>query len=240
MNALILIPTYNELENLRELIERIFLLKLDMKVLVIDDNSEDGTGKLADELAKDNDRIYVLHRSKKEGLGKAYLAGFKYAIENINAENIIQMDADLSHDPIHIPQFLEKIKKCDLVIGSRYYKGKISVVNWPLSRLIISYAGSKYIRIFTRLKISDPTTGFNCYRRDVIENILNHNIRSNGYAFLIELKYVCKKLGYRIEEIPIIFRDRSKGNTKMSIFKYIIEALLIIWVIKFRKFKGQN
>ena len=237
MNALILIPTYNEIGNLEELIERIFSLNLDIKVLVIDDNSEDGTGKLADELSKANDKIYVLHRSKKEGLGRAYLAGFKYALDNINANIIIQMDADLSHDPKYIPDFLDKIKTCDLVIGSRYYNGRISIVNWPLRRLIISYAGCKYIRFFTRLKISDPTTGFNCYRRDVIKNILNQNIRSKGYAFLIEVKYLCKILGYRIEEIPIIFRDRNKGNTKMSTFKYIIEAMFIIWFLKFKKLK---
>lgn len=240
MNTLIVVPTYNEADNLRELIERIFSLKSDLGVLIVDDNSEDGTGRLADELAEANDRIYVLHRPKKEGLGKAYLDGFKFALEKVKTENIIQMDADLSHDPVHIPQFLEKIKECDLVVGSRYHKGQISVVNWPLSRLIISYAGSKYIRIFTRLKISDPTTGYNCYRREVVENILNHNIRSNGYAFLIEIKYLCKKLGYRVEEIPITFRDRTKGKTKMTVFKYIIEALFIIWYFKLKRFKKRK
>ncbi len=236
METLIIIPTYNERENLKPLLEKIFALGLNTKALIVDDNSPDGTGDFAEELARKEKRISVLHRDVKEGLGKAYLAGFRYAVENFSSDYIMEMDADLSHDPQYIPKFLEELEVCDVVIGSRFYKGRISIINWPLSRLIFSYGARTYVNLFTWLSLGDPTSGFKCFKRSVIEAVLNNPVLSNGYAFQIEINYMCKKMGFSIHEIPIIFHDRDKGYSKMSTVHTILEAISIVWILKFKKF----
>lgn len=237
MSTVIIIPTYNEKDNIENLTKEILSLKVDVRILIIDDNSPDGTGKIADTLAASDDRIMVLHRKTKEGLGKAYLEGFRYVIKNTDAEYIMEMDADFSHDPKYIPKFLEEIKDADLVIGSRFYQGRINIVNWPLSRLIFSYGASLYVRLFSRLSLSDPTGGYKCFRRRVIEAILKAGIVSNGYAFQIEVNYICRKMGFVIKEIPIIFYDRDKGSSKMRAIRTIWDAVMIVWLLKFRGFK---
>ena len=237
MSTIIIIPTYNEKDNLENLAERIFAACPDIKILVVDDNSPDGTGEAADKMAAADKRIHVLHRAKKEGIGKAYLDGFRYAVKNTDAGHIMTMDADFSHDPAHIPGFLEKIKNCDVVIGSRYCGGRISIVNWPLSRLILSYGASIYVRSCARLSLRDPTSGFRCFRRCVIESLLENEIISDSYSFLIEINYICGKLGYKTEEIPIIFYERDRGLSKMCALSAMVDAVLIVWKVKFKKYK---
>lgn len=238
MSLFVIIPTYNERDNLDKLIEKIFSLGMnDINVLIVDDNSPDGTGELADRLAKGNNKISVLHRDKKNGLGIAYLDGFRYALKNSKAEYIMGMDADFSHDPAYIPRFLEEIKNCDVVVGSRYYGGRISIVNWPLSRLILSYGASVYVRLFMGLSLRDPTSGFRCFRRCVIKNLLENEIISSGYAFLIEINYICSKMGFRIKEVPITFYERDKGLSKMYAFRAVLDAILIVWKVKFKIYK---
>ena len=237
MSLLIIIPTYNEKYNLEKLTEKVFSLgRDDINILVVDDSSPDGTGELADSLAAENKKISVLHRDKKEGLGKAYLDGFRYAIKNSDAEYIMGMDADFSHDPVYIPRFLEEIRGFDIVVGSRYYGGRISIVNWPLSRLILSYGASVYVRLFTGLTLRDPTSGFRCFRRCVIENLLENDIISDGYAFLIEINYICSKMGFSIKEIPITFYERDKGLSKMYASRAVFDAIFIVWKVRFKKY----
>jgi dolichol-phosphate mannosyltransferase len=238
MSALVIIPTYNERDNIKKLIDSILEPGLDIEILIIDDNSPDGTGKVADKISASEKRVKVLHRPEKEGLGKAYLEGFTYGIKNSGADYIIQMDADLSHDPNCIPKFLEEIKDCDVVVGSRFYQGRISIVNWPLSRLIFSYGACTYVKLFSRLGLSDPTSGFKCFRRAVIERILENSIISDGYAFQIEINYICKKLGFKMREMPIVFYGRDKGFSKMQILRTILDAVSIVWLLKFKKFKA--
>lgn len=237
MSSIIIIPTYNEKDNLINLTGRISAAVPDMKILIVDDNSPDGTGEMADKLAAADKRINVLHRAGKEGIGKAYLAGFKYAIDNTDADYIMTMDADFSHDPVHIPALLEAIKDSDVVIGSRYYGGRISIVNWPLSRLILSYGASIYVRLLTHLSLRDQTSGFRCFRRCVVESLLQNKIISNSYSFLIEINYICGKMGYRIKETPIVFYERSKGSSKMCALRAVLDAVLIVWKVKFKKYK---
>jgi dolichol-phosphate mannosyltransferase len=237
MTSLIIIPTYNEKDNLENLAGRIFAACPDMKILIVDDNSPDGTGEAADKMAAADKRMHVLHRAKKEGIGKAYLDGFRYAVKNTDAYYIMTMDADSSHDPAHIPAFLEKIKNCDVVIGSRYCGGRISIVNWPLSRLILSYGASVYVRLCARLSLRDPTSGFRCFRRYVVDSLLENKIISDSYSFLIEINYVCGKLGYKIEETPIIFYERDRGLSKMCALSAALDAVLIVWKVKFKKYK---
>jgi dolichol-phosphate mannosyltransferase len=187
----------------------------DLHVLIVDDNSPDGTGKLADELsAADPERISVLHRERKEGLGKAYIEGFKKVLKK-DYEYILQMDADLSHDPIHLPDFFAGIQNHDLVVGSRYLKG-ISVVNWDLKRLVMSKLASNYVRFVTRMPFTDATSGFNCWRREALEAISFQNAFSSGYVFLVELKYKAYRKGFRVGEVPIIFIERKSGDSKMD------------------------
>lgn len=237
MSTLVMIPTYNEIANIENVTRRILSLGLDTKIVIIDDESPDGTGKLADELAKADSRISVVHRPLRNGLGKAYFEGFRYAVTKSDSEYIIQMDADLSHDPAYIPRLIEKMNDYDFVTGSRYYHGRINITNWPLSRLILSYGASLYVRLFTGLGMSDPTSGFKCFRRKVVEKIVENGIISNGYASNIEVNYMCSKMGFKTGEIPIVFYDRSVGSSKMCTGRTVLEALLVVWKLKFRDFK---
>ena len=232
MKSLIIVPTYNELENIRRLLPKLMALGPDIRVLVVDDNSPDGTGKLADELAAENDRITVLHRPGKLGLGSAYVAGFKFAIQQ-DVDCVFEMDADFSHDPAMIPRFIEQIASCDVVIGSRYISG-INVVNWPMSRLLLSYFANIYTRVVTGMTIRDTTSGFKCFRREVLEQIDLDNVRSDGYAFQIEMNFRCWRKGYRIREIPIIFVDRRSGTSKLS-QGVINEAVWIVWWLRLQR-----
>ncbi len=229
MKPLIIIPTYNELENIQLLIPELMALDPAIRVLVVDDNSPDGTGKLVDNMASENDRISVLHRPAKLGLGSAYVAGFKYAVQQ-DVDCVFEMDADFSHDPAMIPEFIEQIKSCDVVIGSRYISG-INVVNWPMSRLLLSYFANIYTRLVTGMTIRDATSGYKCFRREVLENIELDDVRSDGYAFQIEMNFRCWRKGYRLQEIPIIFVDRRSGTSKLS-QGVINEAVWIVWWLR--------
>lgn len=227
---LVIIPTYNEKENIRNITKAVFD-KIDTHILIVDDNSPDGTGRIADELAENEykGRLFVLHREKKEGLGKAYVAGFKWALSR-EYRHIFEMDADFSHNPDYLPSFLEKIKEYDLVIGSRYVKGG-GVENWPFFRMLISKGGSFYSRMILGIPIRDLTGGFKCFRRVVLESIDLDNLLLSGFGFQIEMTYRAYKKGFKIYELPIIFTDRVLGKSKMS-QKIFFEALLM--VIKLR------
>ena len=233
MKSIIIIPTYNEKENIERLIEEIRKLNRDFHVLIIDDNSPDGTGHITDGLVKKHSEVSVIHRPGKLGLGTAYIAGFKYALKN-NYDFIFTMDADFSHQPKYLINLLEKAKEYDLVIGSRYIKdGRIQ--NWPLPRLILSQGANIYVRMVTGLPIFDSTGGFNCYRREILEKINLDKIISDGYAFQIEMKYRLWKKGFSIKEVPITFIDRTRGTSKIS-KRIIFQAFFLAW--KFRK-RGQ-
>jgi len=231
VETLVIIPTYNEKENIAAVIGAVLKLSGGIEVLVIDDNSPDGTGAIVDEMAAVNPRLHVLHRAGKLGLGSAYIMGFGWALAKTDARYVFEMDADFSHDPTAIPQFLEAIQANDLVIGSRYLKG-ITVVNWPLSRLILSYGANKYTRFVTGLPIMDATGGFKCFRREVLASLPLDRIRSEGYSFQIEVNFICWKKGFRITEIPILFVDRRVGISKMS-KKIVWEAAFAVWRLRF-------
>lgn len=231
MEALVIVPTYNEKENIREIVRTVLGLGPLIEILVIDDASPDGTGAIVDELAAADPRVHVLHRPGKLGLGSAYITGFTWALERTDARFVFEMDADFSHDPQAIPQFLEAAKNADLVIGSRYLKG-ITVVNWPLGRLILSYGANRYTRFVTGLPLHDATGGFKCFRRKVLERLPLDRIRSDGYSFQIEVNYIVWKQGFRIVEIPILFVDRRVGISKMS-RKIVWEAAFMVWRIRF-------
>jgi dolichol-phosphate mannosyltransferase len=232
MKLIAVIPTYNEAENVRILIPRILGLGQQYHVLVVDDGSPDGTAKVVKEFMKADPRVAILERPSKLGLGTAYIAGFKEALKQ-GADYILEMDADHSHDYKDIPRFLEKISGCDLVIGSRYKKG-ISVIDWPLSRVLLSYLGNVYARTITGLKTFDNTGGFKCFRREVLEAIDLDRIKSNGYAFQIEMNFKTAAKGFRLCEIPIIFWGRYSGESKMS-GHIVREAVLIVWRLRFLK-----
>ena len=232
MRPLIIIPTYNERDNIQKLIPLLMELDLSLSILVVDDNSPDGTGKLVNDMSEQNDRIQVLHRPGKLGLGSAYIAGFKHAIQQ-DVDCIFEMDADFSHDPNMISEFLEKLETCDVVIGSRYISG-INVVNWPMSRLLLSYFANFYTRIITGMSIQDATGGFKCFKREVLEQIDLDHVRSDGYAFQIEMNFRCWRKGFRICEIPIIFVDRHSGTSKMS-RRIIYEAIWIVWWLRLQR-----
>ncbi|MHB8598785.1 MAG: polyprenol monophosphomannose synthase [Ktedonobacteraceae bacterium] len=236
MKALIIIPTYNELENLRPLIQEIFSYVPQTDILIVDDNSPDGTGKLADELSAENPRIHVMHRAGKLGLGTAYIAGFKYAIEQ-KYDAAFEMDADFSHDPKYLPNFLEAIEDADLVIGSRYVKGG-GTPNWSLLRRFISGGGNIYARFLLGLPIQDCTAGYRLYRRKVLETIDLDTIQSQGYAFQIELVYRVRKHNFKIVETPIIFLDRRVGKSKMS-QKIFLEGFIFVFRTRFGLNKKQ-
>jgi dolichol-phosphate mannosyltransferase len=224
MRCLIVLPTYNEIENIRGIIAGIQQNAPAADIVVVDDESEDGTGALADELSRQQpQKIFVIHRPRKDGLGRAYVAGFRFALAR-DYEVVMQMDADFSHDPSYLPQFLEQIRNHDLVLGSRYING-ISVVNWDLKRLILSRAATGYVRFITRLPLTDATSGFKCWRREVLEAIDLEKIFSSGYLFQVEMSYRTYQRKFRIAEIPIIFVERRLGRSKMDL-GIIAEAIL--------------
>ena len=230
--TLVIIPTYNEGENIEELAARILNLEKGLDLLIVDDNSPDGTGRIADELAARHGEISVIHRPGKAGLGRAYLAGFAHALEN-GYKSVITMDADFSHDPKYLSVITEKLESHDVVVGTRYIKGG-GVENWPVWRKILSRGGSLYVRLITGMPLHDATGGFNGYRREVLESIHPQCIRTRGYSFIIQMKFRSWKEGFRIKEVPIVFIDRTRGKSKMSA-KIFLEAVLGVWKLRFGK-----
>jgi dolichol-phosphate mannosyltransferase len=236
--TLVIVPTYNERENITMVINILSSLEIpDMDILVIDDNSPDGTAALVKDMANTNKHIKIIEREGKLGLGTAYVRGFQFALEN-GYDFVMEMDADLSHDPRMIPHFLSAIKEADLVIGSRYLGEVANVVNWPLSRLFLSKGASLYTRLITGMPVQDPTGGFKCFRREVLAALDLPGIRSGGYSFQIEMNFKVWSKGFRVKEIPIIFVDRTVGKSKMS-RKIIIEAVWMVWALKLRSLFGK-
>ncbi|MDR0330985.1 MAG: polyprenol monophosphomannose synthase [Chitinispirillales bacterium] len=231
-SVLIVVPTYNERENIVLLVPEIKKALPGAHILVVDDSSPDGTRAAVKEMAGGPDPIdglFVLDRAAKQGLGRAYICGFRWALER-GYEHIFEMDADFSHSPEYLPRFIEAAREADLVIGSRYVCG-VNIVNWPMSRLLLSYFGNVFARVVTGLRIKDCTGGFKCFRRAVLESLDLNGIASSGYSFQIELNFFAWKRGFRIKEIPIIFTDRQRGVSKMST-KIIREALLLVWKLR--------
>jgi dolichol-phosphate mannosyltransferase len=234
--ALVIVPTYNERENVRRLIESVLEKDPRIDMLIVDDGSPDGTGAIVQEIAATNARVHLYSRPRKMGLGTAYIAGFQWALARDYAY-ILEMDADFSHDPVHLTQFLSAIEDADLVLGSRYQQGRVTVVNWPIGRLILSYCANIYARAVTGLPVWDATGGFKCFRRSVLEAIDLDRVRSNGYAFQIEMSFRAWKRNFRIAEIPIVFVDRTEGTSKMS--KSIVrEAVWMVWRLRWWSLRG--
>ena len=229
MKALVIIPTYNEKENVEPLLQRVFAEVPGIEVLIVDDNSPDGTGAIADRAAAADPRVHVMHRPGKLGLGSAYMAGFRYALER-DYEAVFEMDADFSHNPESLPVFLRELEDADLVLGSRYLYG-VTVVNWPLKRLILSYGANVYSRVITGMRVKDLTGGFKCFRRRVLEAVDWSRVRSDGYAFQIEITFKAWRKGFRIREIPILFVDRKAGESKMS-RRIVWEAAWMVWRLR--------
>lgn len=234
--SLVIVPTYNELENLPRLIPAVLSQDQSIHILVVDDGSPDGTGEFVKEEMKKNDRIHLLEREKKMGLGTAYIAGFKYALQN-NYDFVFEMDADFSHNPKELNNFLIAIKENDLVLGSRYVNG-VRVLNWPMTRLLLSFFASVYTRIITGLPVRDATGGFKCFRRKVLEEINLDKVKSNGYSFQIEMTFKAFAKGFKIKEIPIVFMDRVKGKSKMS-KKIVREAVTMVWKLRLQHMFGK-
>ena len=237
MKTLVIIPTYNERENIVPLLDQVLALPCAVDVLVVDDNSPDGTGQMVEDKMRAEPRIHLIRRAGKLGLGSAYRDGFRFALEN-GAEFVFEMDADFSHDPAAIPEFLRHAQEVDLVLGSRYLHGSVTVVNWPLSRLILSYAANVYVRKITGLDLWDTTGGFKCFRRRALEAVRLDRVRSDGYAFQIEMSYKVWKRGLKIREIPIMFVDRRAGISKMN-RRIIWEALGMVWRLRFTSLFGR-
>ena len=233
--ALIIIPTFDELENLPRLLPEVLSKDEIIDVLIVDDNSPDGTANWVENEMKNNPRIKLIKREKKMGLGTAYIAGFKYALEN-NYDYIFEMDADFSHDPGEIRNFLNEIKTYDLVLGSRYKEG-VNVINWPMRRLMLSLFANIYTRVITGLPVHDATGGYKCFRKEVLQSINLDEIRSNGYAFQIELTFKAWKKGFKIKELSIVFTDRVKGTSKMS-KKIVREAIFMVWKLRLASLFG--
>jgi dolichol-phosphate mannosyltransferase len=229
--TLVVVPTYNERENLRPLAQRLLKLPVPVDLLVVDDNSPDGTGKLADELSAEYPSIHVLHRTEKSGLGRAYVSGFKWALER-GYEFVFELDGDFSHNPDDIPMFLEAAQNADLVLGSRYING-IRIINWPLGRLMLSKSAATYVRIITGMPFTDPTGGYKCFRQRALEACRLDEINSNGYSFQIEMTHKLWRQGLRVVEVPIIFTERFHGHSKMS-GHIIREALIMVWRLLFQ------
>ena len=233
---LVILPTYNESQNLPRIVPMILAQDPRLEILVVDDNSPDGTGRLANDLAGVNPRVHVLHRSKKEGLGRAYLAGFAWGLEH-GVDLMFEMDADFSHDPKFLKDLIGAAATADLVAGSRYKTG-VNVINWPMPRLLLSYGANLYARWITGLPLTDLTAGFKCFRKEVLAALPLEKIRSNGYAFQIEMSYRAWKKGFRLEEIPIVFTDRVEGSSKMS--KAIVrEGVWIVWWLRISNLFGR-
>lgn len=235
MKTLIIIPTYNEIDNIEKLLEQVLAKSETIEVLVIDDNSPDGTALRVKFMQSSEPRIHILERPGKMGLGSAYVTGFKYALER-DYDYIMEMDADFSHNPEDIPLLLNAAKKYDLVIGSRYCEG-VNIIHWPIKRLLISYFASKYVRTITRMPVKDPTSGFKCFQRKVLENIDLDKILSDGYAFQIEMNFRAWVKGFHIKEIPIVFTERKNGVSKMS-RKIVWEAAWMVWRLEFMRILG--
>jgi len=234
MKALVIIPTYNEAYNISAIIKAVLAQDPDIEVLVVDDNSPDGTSKIVEEMK--NPKVHLITRERKMGLGSAYVEGFKFALKK-SYDFIFEMDADFSHDPEMIPIMLKEIQENDLIIGSRYIKG-INVVNWPLRRLFLSFAAAKYVRFITGMPINDPTSGFKCFHREVLENINLDEILSDGYSFQIEMNFRTWVKKFKIKEIPIVFTDRRSGQSKMS-KKIVREAIFVVWKLKYLHMKNK-
>lgn len=235
MKTLIIIPTYNELDNLPKLLPEVLSKHENINVLIVDDNSPDGTAAFIEGEMKINDRIHLIKRESKQGLGTAYIAGFKYALQK-DFDLIFEMDADFSHDPAELPKFLSEAENNDLIIGSRYITG-VNVVNWPMRRLLLSWFANLYTRVITGMPIHDATGGYKCFRRKVLESIDLNQVRSNGYAFQIEMNFKVWKKGFKLKEIPIIFIDRVKGKSKMS-KKIVREAVTMVWKLRLKSIFG--
>jgi|TARA_Y100000310_G_scaffold147564_1_gene146801 dolichol-phosphate mannosyltransferase len=235
LKTLIVTPTFNERKNIGELVEKLFTINSNYHILVVDDSSPDGTADLVNELKNNYPNIHLMSRSEKLGLGTAYIEGFKYALEK-DFDCVVQMDADMSHNPDDVPRLIAAIDANDLVLGSRYYDG-VNVVNWPIRRLIISYSANLYSRIVTRLPVKDATGGFKCWRREVLKAIDLDSIKSQGYSFQIEMTFRAWLKGYRIKEIPIIFVDRTVGESKMT-KKIMLEAAIMIFRLRVWKIFG--
>jgi dolichol-phosphate mannosyltransferase len=236
--ALVIVPTYNEQANIQRLITSVLAQDPRLEVLVVDDNSPDGTGAIVDSLAAGNTRVHVLHRPAKMGLGTAYVAGFRWGLEQ-GYDYLFEMDADFSHDPAHLTDFLTAIQTADLVLGSRYRKGRVTVVNWPMSRLILSWFANIYARNVTGMPFDDLTGGFKCFRRGILETIDLADVRSNGYAFQIEMTFRAWRRQFRIVEIPITFVDRSEGESKMS-KRIVREAVWMVWRLRWWSLTGRT
>jgi dolichol-phosphate mannosyltransferase len=234
---LVIVPTYNEVENLPRKAPQILAQDPRIDLLVVDDASPDGTGDLAGEMAAADPRVHVIQRPAKDGLGAAYLAGFAWGLER-KYDLLFEMDADISHPPEALPKMIDAAERYDVVIGSRYVGGKATVSNWPMSRLLISYFGCWYARTITRMPVRDATGGFNCWRRQVLEAVDLTRIRSNGYAFQIELKFRAFRKGFSMLEIPILFEERDSGESKMS-KRIVREAIWRVWWLKLQDLFGR-
>jgi dolichol-phosphate mannosyltransferase len=237
LRILVIIPTYDEAENLPRIVPRVLEQDPRVDVLVVDDGSPDGTGAIADAIAEENDRISVLHRAGKEGLGRAYLAGFKQGLE-LGYDILFEMDADFSHPPDALPGLIAGFENADVMIGSRYVGGRVTVSNWPMSRLLVSYFGSHYARIITGMPVRDGTGGFNGWKREVLEKVDLDRVQSNGYAFQIELKFRAWRAGFTLAESPILFTERDTGESKMS-KKIVREAVWRVWWLRFQDLFGK-
>jgi len=235
--VLVIIPTYNEIENLESIVQQVLARDRRLEVLVVDDGSPDRTGDLAERLGESEPRIHCLHRTRKEGLGRAYIAGFRWALER-GHQAVFEMDADFSHDPVFLPTFLQALEAgADLVLGSRYKTG-VNVINWPISRLLLSLGANLYARWVTGMPLTDSTSGFKCFRRQVLEAIDLEQVRSNGYAFQIEMSYRAWKKGFSLVEIPIIFHERVEGHSKMS-RSIVLEAVWMVWWLRLQSLLGR-
>jgi dolichol-phosphate mannosyltransferase len=236
--AIVIVPTYNERDNVRPLIAAVLAADERLDILVVDDNSPDGTGDLVDEAARTNPRVHLIRRPAKLGLGTAYRDGFMWALDRPEYEFIFEMDADFSHDPAHLPYFLAAAEAADFVLGSRYLDGKVTVVNWPIRRLMLSYWANVYARVVTGMRLWDATGGFKCFHRRVLAAIDLGDVRSNGYAFQIEVSFRAFRKGFKAIEIPIVFTDRAQGLSKMN--KGIVrEAVLMVWRLRWWALRGR-
>ncbi|MCF8260835.1 MAG: polyprenol monophosphomannose synthase [Melioribacteraceae bacterium] len=235
MKALLIIPTYNELNNIQKLLPAVLDRYPGLDILIVDDNSPDGTADYIRKFMEDSTRVKLIQREKKLGLGTAYVRGFRYVIDH-GYDLALQMDADFSHDPNDIARLLEAAKEYDLIIGSRYIQG-VNVINWPMQRLLLSFFANKYTSIITGLPINDSTGGFKCFRAEVLKAIDLTKIRSNGYTFQIEMNFKAWKKGFRLKEVPIVFTDRVEGTSKMS-KKIVYEAMFMVWYLRFRSILG--